>query len=93
MTASQHFLLSFASSILGATILVVAVFLGQDWLNEHGFPSYLIALGAFIGGHLFIRWFFQNFVPIACPHCSQKRCYPISGRSDRFRCEVCGADS
>jgi predicted tellurium resistance membrane protein TerC len=93
MTSSQHFLLSFAASIFGATILVVAVFLAQDWLNEHDIPSYLLGLVVFIGGHFVIRWCFQNFVPIACPHCSQKRCFPMQGRSDRFRCEVCGADS
>ena len=93
MTSSQHFLLSFATSILGATILVVAVFLAQDWLNAHDVPSYLLALGVFIGGHLFIRWYFRNFVSITCPHCGHKRCYPIRGHSDRFRCDVCGADS
>ncbi len=93
MTTSQHFLFSFASSILGATVLVLIVFLEQDWLAAHGLPSSLIALGVFILGHFGIRMFFRHYVPAKCPHCSKTRSYPLPGRSDRFRCEVCGEDS
>ncbi len=93
MTAPQHFFVSFAASLMGASLLAVASILGRDWLDEHGVPSSLLALALFIIGHLLIRWYFQHFVPIGCPHCHQKSCYPIPGRSDRFRCEVCGADS
>ncbi len=93
MTAPQHFFVSFTASLLGATLLAVGVLVAQKWLTEHGVPSSLLALGLFITAHLLIRWYFQNFVPIRCKHCQQKNCYAIPGRSDRFRCEVCGADS
>lgn len=93
MTGPQHFFVSFSASILGATVLAVGVLLMRDWLDEHGLPSNLLALGVFVIGHLGIRWYFQHCVPIRCPHCRQKRCYAMPGRADRFRCEVCGADS
>ncbi len=93
MTAPQHFFVSFTSSLLGASLLAVTAIVFQDWLTEHGVPATLLALGLFITAHLLIRWYFQNCVPILCKHCHQKTCYAIPGRSDRFRCEVCGADS
>ena len=93
MTPPQHFFISFASSLLGATLLAFATILGHDWLDDHGVPSNLLALGLFIGGHLGIRAWFQNCIPIVCPRCKKKRAYAMPGRADRFRCEVCGADS
>ena len=93
MTPPQHFLVSFAASLLGATILAVGVLLGRDWFDAHGFPSSLLALALFILGHLAIRSCFRHCVPVTCSRCQNKSCFAIPGRSDRFRCEVCGADS
>ena len=90
MKPGQHFFLSFAISLLAAAGLAMTSYLHQDWLEQKGVPSALVTLGAFIGGHFFVRWLFASLVAVKCPKGCGARAFPIAGRSDRFRCEQCG---
>jgi hypothetical protein len=92
MTSSQHFILSFASSIFVAALGATGVLMAQDWLSELGIPAYIVALALFIVLHFAVRWFFSNFVRVSCPYGCGKYGLPIRGRSDRFRCHSCGQD-
>lgn len=92
MTSSQHYFLAFSASILGATLLVVGTLVMQDWLRQYGIDAFMMSFPLFIGAYLAIRWYFHTFLPARCPHCTQIRCYPIPGKADRYRCEVCGKD-
>ncbi|MBL9143274.1 MAG: hypothetical protein JNM99_06275 [Verrucomicrobiaceae bacterium] len=92
MNSSQHFLLSFATSIFVALAGSVGVILAQDWLIERDLPPYILALVAFIILHFTVRWYFSNFVRVKCPYGCGQKALPIRGRSDRFRCESCGQD-
>ena len=92
MNPGQHFLFSFASSILVATLLAMGVYLAQDYLTRAHIPAYIVMLAVFIVGHLTVRWFFSTFVAVKCPRGCGKKGYALSGRSDRFRCHSCGQD-
>ena len=92
MNPSQHFLFSFASSILVATLMAVGVYMAQDYLNQINVPAYIVMLGAFIVGHFATRWLFGNFVPVKCPRGCGAKGYALPGRADRFRCHSCGQD-
>lgn len=92
MNPSQHFLISFASSILVATLAAGGVYLAQDHLNKYSIPPYIVMLVVFIVFHLLVRWIFSNFVPVRCPRGCGKKAHPIPGRADRFRCHSCGQD-
>lgn len=93
MTSSQHFFLSFASSIFVAALGSAGVLLAQDWLSEMGFPpASIVALAVFIILHLTVRWVFSSFVRVTCPYGCGRHGLPIRGRTDRFRCHFCGQD-
>ena len=92
MKPSQHFLLSFATSIFTGIAAALVVFFMQDWLQEHDLTPTIIMLLAFIVGHSVMRWFFRNYVRVDCMFGCGKKAYALKGRSDRFRCEQCGKD-
>jgi hypothetical protein len=92
MNSSQHFLLSFVASIFVATLGAAGVLMIQDWLAEWSIPAYIVALVVFILLHFAVRWYFSNFVRVACPRGCGVKGLPIRGRADRFRCESCGQD-
>ena len=92
MNPSQHFLFSFALSIIIATLLAMGVYLAQDYLNRVKIPAYVVMLGVFIVGHFGVRWIFCNFVPVKCPRGCGNKGYALPGRADRFRCYTCGQD-
>ena len=90
MQPSQHFFLSFASSLLGAALLALVSYLNQNWLESKQVPSAIVTMAAFIGGYFLCRWLFGSFVPVRCPRGCGAKAHPMPGRADRFRCEHCG---
>jgi hypothetical protein len=92
MTPSQHFLLSFATSIFTGIALAVGVMFCQDWISERGIYPPIAMLVAFLIGNMGMRWYFRTFVRVNCLFGCGKKAYALKGRSDRFRCEQCGND-
>jgi Na+/melibiose symporter-like transporter len=92
MKSSQHFLLSFCSSIFAGIAAALVVFFMQDWISERDLHPPIIMLIAFIIAHITMRWFFRSFVRVQCAFGCGNKAYAIPGRSDRFRCEQCGKD-
>ena len=92
MSTTQHFLLSYTTAILGATLLSVLVFFTQDWLQARQLPAPLFTVGSFVVGFLLFHWLFRTYVPVRCPLCLRKTGYCLKHRTDRYRCCSCGAD-
>ncbi len=92
MKPSQHFLLSFSTSLLAGVACALVVFFMQDWFDAHDLYPPIGMLVAFILGHTVMRWFFRNYVRVECLFGCGKKAYALKGRSDRFRCEQCGND-
>ena len=90
MTGSQHFILSFVSSVCVAALLSFGVFMFQERFNEWGLPPYAVMFVVFGIGHFTVRWLFSSYVAINCPFGCGNHGHPIPGRTDRFRCESCG---
>ena len=92
MKPSQHFLLSFATSIFVGVAAALVILFMQDWLSANDLHPFILMLIAFILGHSVTRWYFRSFVRVECIFGCGKKAYALRGRSDRFRCEQCGND-
>lgn len=91
MNSARHFALSFFGPIIMGALYCAAVGLLWDFLDKHRLSPLIVMLVGSVVVAAATRAFVRKMVSVKCPFCGGKS-YEISGRGNRFLCDVCGKD-